>query len=59
MLIWLIGLICSVWCVLDILKKDISLVAKVIVAVIVLLTSWIGLAVYYFWARHHLTEWFK
>ena len=56
---WLIGLICSIWCVLDILKKDISLVAKVIVAVIVLLTSWIGLAVYYFWARHHLTEWFK
>ena len=45
MLIWLIGLICSIWCVLDILKKDISLVAKVIVAVIVLLTSWIGLAV--------------
>ena len=59
MLIWLIGLICSIWCVLDILKKDISLVAKVIVAVIVLLTSWIGLAVYYFWARRHLTEWFK
>ena len=59
MLIWLIGLICSIWCVLDILKKDISLVAKVIVAVIVLLTSWIGLAVYYFWALHHLTEWFK
>ena len=59
MLIWLIGLICSIWCVLDILKKDISLVAKVIVAVIVLLTSWIGLAVYYFWARHHLTEWCK
>ena len=59
MLMWLIGLICSIWCVLDILKKDISLVAKVIVAVIVLLTSWIGLAVYYFWARHHLTEWFK
>ena len=58
-IIWLVGVICSIWCVLDIWKKDISLVAKVIVAVIVLLTSWIGLAVYYFWARHHLTEWFK
>lgn len=51
MLIWLIGLICSIWCVLDILKKDITLVGKIVVAVIVLLTSWIGLAVYYFWAR--------
>jgi len=59
MLIWLIGLICSIWCVLDILKKDITLVGKIVVAVIVLLTSWIGLAVYYFRARHHITEWFK
>ena len=59
MLIWLIGLICSIWCVLDILKKDVTLVGKIVVAVIVLLTSWIGLAVYYFWARHHITEWFK
>ena len=59
MLIWLIGLICSIWCVLDILKKDITLVGKIVVAVIVLLTSWIGLAVYYFWARHHISEWFK
>ncbi len=59
MLIWLIGLICSIWCLLDILKKDITLVGKIVVAVIVLLTSWIGLAVYYFWARHHITEWFK
>ena len=58
-LIWLAGLICAIWCVLDILKKDITLVGKIVVAVIVLLTSWIGLAVYYFWARHHLTEWFK
>ncbi|MBR5465702.1 MAG: hypothetical protein IKU77_07945 [Alistipes sp.] len=59
MLIWLIGLICSIWCVLDIWKKDITLVGKVIVAVIVLLTSWIGLAVYFFWARHNVTKWFK
>lgn len=58
-LIWLAGVICTIWCVLDIWKKDITLVGKVVVAVIVLLTSWIGLAVYYFWARHHVTEWFK
>ena len=58
-LLWLAGVICTIWCVLDIWKKDITLVGKVVVAVIVLLTSWIGLAVYYFWARHHITEWFK
>lgn len=58
-LVWLAGLICAVWCVLDIWKKDMTLFGKVIVGVIVLLTSWVGLAVYYFWARHHVTEWFK
>ncbi|MBQ3185990.1 MAG: hypothetical protein IJB62_00345 [Alistipes sp.] len=58
-LLWLAGVICTIWCVLDIWKKDITLVGKVVVAVIVLLTSWIGLAVYYFWARHHVGEWFK
>lgn len=58
-LIWLAGVICTIWCVLDIWKKPITLVGKVVVAVIVLLTSWIGLAVYYFWARYHISEWFK
>lgn len=58
-LIWLAGVICTIWCVLDIWKKPITLVGKVVVAVVVLLTSWIGLAVYYFWARHHISEWFK
>ena len=27
--------------------------------VVVLLTSWVGLAVYYFYGRDHLQEWFK
>jgi hypothetical protein len=32
---------------------------KIIAAVIVLLTSWIGLAVYYFYAREKMAEWVK
>ena len=32
---------------------------KVIAAIVVLLTSWLGLAVYYFYAKDHLQEWFK
>ena len=40
-------------------RKSISLVAKIICAVVVLATSWIGLALYYLWAKNHLTEWFK
>ena len=32
---------------------------KIIAAVVVLLTSWIGLAVYYFYAREKMAEWVK
>ncbi len=42
-IIWLIGLVCAIWCVLDIFKKNISTAGKVIASVVVLLTSWVGL----------------
>ena len=58
-IVWLIGLVCAIWCVLDIFKKNISTGGKVIAAVVVLLTSWVGLAVYYFYGRDHLQEWVK
>lgn len=58
-ILYIAGLVCAIWCVLDIFKQPITAAGKVITAVVVLLTSWIGLAVYYFWARFHLTEWFK
>lgn len=59
MLIYIIGVVLAIIAVLDILKKPISLVGKIITAVIVLATSWIGLAVYFLYAKDHLTEWFK
>ena len=58
-ILYLAGLVCAIWCVLDILKQPIGLVGKLVVAIAVLATSWVGIAVYYFWARHHITEWFK
>ena len=58
-IIWIVGLVCAIWCVLDIFKKPITMPGKLITALAVLLTSWLGLAVYYFWARHQLTSWFK
>ena len=58
-IIYLVGVVLSVIAVLDILKKPISLVGKIITAVLVLCTSWIGLAVYYLNAKDHLTDWFK
>ena len=58
-IVWLIGLVCAIWCVLDIFKKNISTGGKVIAAVVVLLTSWVGLAVYFLYGRDLLLEWFK
>ena len=58
-IIYLIGLVLAVLAVIDILKKPISLVGKIICCVLVLITSWIGLIVYFLYAKNHITEWFK
>ena len=58
-IIYIIGVVLSIIAVLDIIKKPIRLVGKIITAAIVLLTSWIGLIVYFLYAKNHLTEWFK
>ena len=58
-IIYIIGVVLAVLAVLDIIKKPISLVGKIISIVLVLITSWIGPAVYYRYAKDHLTEWFK
>ena len=50
---------CAIWCVMDIFKKNISTAGKVIASIVVLLTSWLGFAVYYFYAKDHLQEWFR
>ena len=58
-LIWLVGTIFAIKAVLEILKMPMGTAGKVISAVLVLCTSWIGLAVYYFYAKDKLVEWFK
>ncbi len=58
-IIWLIGLVFAIWCVLDIFKKNISMTGKIITAVVVLLTNWVGILIYMLYAKDHLKEWFK
>ena len=58
-IIYIAGIVLSVLAVLDILKKPISPIGKLITAILVIVTSWIGLAVYFLYAKDHLTEWFK
>ena len=58
-IIYIAGIVLSILAVLDILKKPISLVGKIICSVVILATSWLGLLVYYLYAKDHITEWFK
>ncbi|MCF0164157.1 MAG: PLDc N-terminal domain-containing protein [Bacteroidales bacterium] len=58
-IVYIIGVVLSIMAVIDIFKKNIGTVGKIICAVIVLCTSWIGLAVYYLFAKKHLEAWFK
>ena len=45
-IIWIVGLILAIKAVLEIMQWNIEGVKKLLVAILVLLTSWIGLAVY-------------
>ena len=58
-IIWIIGLVLSIMAILEILKMNMSTAGKIISIVVLLLTSWIGLAVYYLYAKNHLTSWIK
>ena len=58
-LIYIVGVVLSIVAVLDILKKPLSLVGKIISCVLVLAFSWIGLLIYFLFARNRLTKWFK
>ena len=54
-IIYIIGIIAAIWCVLDIFKHPkLDLLWKIVLTVAVLATSWIGLLVYYFIIRERI-----
>ena len=58
-IIWIIGLILAIKAVLEFMKWKVDGVKKLLVAILVLLTSWIGLIFYYFWGRDNLPQMLK
>ena len=58
-IIWLIGTVLAIMAVLDVFKKNISTGWKLIWALLLLVTGWIGLAVYYFFAKNKIEDWSK
>ena len=58
-IIWIIGLILAIKAVLEIMQWKVDGVKKLLVAILVLLTSWVGLIFYYFWGRDNLPQMLK
>lgn len=54
-ILYILGIIASVWCVLDIFSSSkLDALMKLLLSVAVLCFSWIGFAVYYFLVRERI-----
>ncbi|MBR5568923.1 MAG: hypothetical protein IKW27_09310 [Bacteroidales bacterium] len=54
-LIWLVGVICCIWCIKDLwAKPKVDKVVKLVLTVALLCFSWVGFAVYYFLLKDRL-----
>ena len=58
-IIWLIGLILTIKAALEIWKVGADTVKKILAIVVLLITSWIGLLFYYFYAKDKIADWLK
>ena len=58
-IIWIIGLILAIKAVLEIMQWKVDGVKKLLVAILVLLPSWIGLIFYYFSGTDNLPSMLK
>lgn len=58
-IIWLIGLILTVKAAIEIWKLNADATKKLLAIVLVVLTSWIGLAFYYFYGKDKMSGWLK
>lgn len=58
-IIWLAGVVLSILAIIDITKKPISTGWKIGWSVILLITGWIGLIVYYVYAKNKIVDWSK
>jgi TctA family transporter len=59
-IIWIIGVILTIRAAMEIWRwRGITTEKRLVAIILVILTSWIGLAVYYFWGRDNLPQMLK
>mgnify|MGYP004506691891 FL=1 len=58
-IIWIIGLVLTVKAALEVWNLNVDTVKKIVVIVLLIITNWIGIAVYYLVAKDKLAGWLK
>ena len=58
-IIWIVGVVLTIKAAIEILNLNVDPVKKIVVIVLLVLTSWIGIAVYYLVAKDKLATWLK
>ena len=55
-----VGLILAIIAIINIFQKQpIGLPGKIITSILMIICPWLGVIVYYLYAKDHLAEWFK
>lgn len=58
-IIWIIGVVLCLKAALEIFALPGDMTKKLLCIIVLILTSWVGLVVYYFWAREQVGQWVK
>ncbi len=58
-IIWIIGVVLTIKAAIEIWNLKVDPVKKIVVIVLLVLTSWLGIAVYYLVAKDKLATWLK
>lgn len=58
-IIWIIGIALTIKAATEIWALNGAVEKKLIAIVLIILTSWIGLALYYFYAKERMPEWIR
>ncbi|MBR2368267.1 MAG: hypothetical protein IKA81_06645 [Alistipes sp.] len=59
LIIWIIGLVLTIKAAIEILNLEGDTVKKLLSVIVLILSSWLGLLLYYFWAREKVAEWVR
>uniref|UniRef100_UPI0040575F66 hypothetical protein n=1 Tax=Alistipes sp. TaxID=1872444 RepID=UPI0040575F66 len=58
-IIWIVGLVLAIKAALEIFHLEGDMVKKLLFIILLLCTSWVGLLVYYLFARDNISQWVK